>query len=187
MKKFAIVLLALLIAGSAFAAKEDNGVAIPSIGGIMEPSRDALISFTDFEGCGAVFSMVDPDPVTGSVNSAFGDFVMNEDGVDFNYANDLCVLVANVDLSVLMIQIGGFSDFGATYRFTWPIGNGTPAGPGGGDVDFGENIDITGYHLWLGNGYGSGGCNTWTGSINLYGDVVDNEETSFGAVKALFR
>ncbi len=187
MKKLVIVMLALLVAGSAFAEKVDDGIAIPRIGGIMVPARDAGISFTDFEGCGGVFSLVDPDPATGSVNAAFGDFMMNEDGVSANWANDLCLLVANDDLSVIMIQLGGFSDLGATYKFVWPIGGSSTAGPGGGDVDFGESIDITGYYVYLGNGYNSGGCNTWTGSITLFGDVVDTQDSTFGAVKALFR
>ena len=48
------------------------------------------------------------------------------------------------------------------------------------------DIDVTGYYIFLGNGYSGGGENSWTGTVTLYGSVVDNDVTSFGAVKALF-
>ena len=113
MKKLVIVLLALLVAGSAFAAKAPVGDVTPNMAGVMDPSRDALVSFTDFFALGLNFSLVDPDPAIGTVNAAFGDFEMLEDGTEFTYCADLTLLVANLDLSVVLLNIGGdFVDFG---------------------------------------------------------------------------
>ena len=44
MKKFALVLLALLVAGSAFAEKVPVGDVTPNIAGTLDPNRDALIA-----------------------------------------------------------------------------------------------------------------------------------------------
>jgi len=185
MKKLAIVLLALLVAGSAFAGKVDSNKA-PQLGTPMEMSREDVITFDGFAAAGFVFSLYSEVALEGALNGAFGDFVMNEEGVNWTYCDDFTVLVATADLSEVLVQIGGWSDTGAANRFAWPEGGSTAAGPGGGLVEFGMDIDVTGYYIFLGNGYSGGGENSWTGTVTLYGSVVDNDVTSFGAVKALF-
>ncbi len=114
-------------------------------------------------------------PLEGNITGFIGDFVLNEDGEGFTWADDLSVVVATADLSEILIQMGGYSDFGATYRFIWPDGASGDAGTeAGGAVSTGVlgGIDVTGYYLWLGNGYASGGNGNWTGSITIEGTVT---------------
>jgi|SaaInl4_150m_RNA_FD_contig_41_98112_length_621_multi_5_in_0_out_0_1 hypothetical protein len=185
MKKLAIVLLALLVAGSAFAGKVDSNGTL-KLNAPMEMNREATLTFDALAASGFVFSLYSEDDLAGNITGAFGDFVMNEAGVDWNYCDDFTVIVATLDLSEVILQVGGWDDTGAANRFGWPEGGSSDPGPGGGLVEFGLDIDVTGYYLFLGNGYASGGENTWTGTITLYGSIVDNDATSFGAVKALF-
>lgn len=127
--------------------------------------------FENFQAAGTQFSMTDMNALAGSLDSANGDFIMNF-GENFTWADDLTVLIANEDLSELHVQIGGFSDFGAANRFVWPTGaSGDPGTAGGGLVETG-GIDVSGYFLWIGNGYASGGTGDWSGSITLGGSLV---------------
>jgi hypothetical protein len=190
MKKYAIVLLVLLMAGSAIAAEKivDPSITPQLVGAMDNPMREVMLEFTDFTAAGADFYQQDADPLTGAFSGAIGDFVLVQDGVSFTYCDDLCVLIANADLSELLVQMGGFSDFGAANRFGWPEGGSSAGGTvGGGSVDFGGDIDVTGYYLFLGNGYGSGGDGVWTGSIQMLGTVVANEDVTMDSIKALYR
>lgn len=97
-----------------------------------------------------------------------GDFILNF-GESFTWADDLTIMIASEDMSSLHMQIGGYTDFGASYRFTWPTGaSGDPGTHGGGTIDIG-GIDCSGYYVWMGNGYSSGGDGNWTGDIYLEG------------------
>ena len=147
-----------------------GAVAAASLAGVA--SADISLDFENFIAAGANFNMMSDangDTLDGSITDAVGDFVLNS-GENFTWADDLCVMIANEDLSELYMQIGGYSDFGAAYRYTWPTGASGDAGTAGGGVAMaGENIDVSGYKLWLGNGYASGGNGDWTGSIDLAG------------------
>jgi hypothetical protein len=149
-----------------------GAVAAASLAGAA--SADINLTFDNFIAAGAQFSMTDDgagnSDLAGTVDSALGAFTLNS-GENFTWADDLCVMIANDDLSELHMQIGGYSDFGATHRFVWPTGaSGDPGTAAGGTVDIG-GIDVTGYKLWLGNGYGSGGDGDWSGGIDLVGSV----------------
>ena len=148
-----------------------GAVAAASIAGAA--SADISITFENFIAPGAQFEMLgdeNGDVLSGSIESAVGDFVMNTAGEDFTWCDDLTVMIANDDLSDLYMQIGGYSDFGAAYRFTWPTGASGDAGTVGGGIAIeGESIDVSGYRLWLGNGYASGGNGDWSGAIDLGG------------------
>jgi len=190
MKKLMFTLLVLLMATTAFGSgKIDSGdTPLRLIEPIDLISREVPLSFTEFTAAGASVSLVDAEVLFGSFSGALGDFVLVEDGIDYTYCDDLMVLVANADLTDLLLQVGGFSSFGATHRFGWPLGGSSAAGTvGGGNVDFGGDIDVSGYFLWLGNGYGGGGDGVWTGTIDLLGNAVGNEQLTLGAVKALYR
>jgi MYXO-CTERM domain-containing protein len=73
-----------------------------------------------------------------------------------------------------LLQVGGFSNLGATQRLFWA--NGGSSAPGTTVIDSvavnaisfsGTSADAT---IWLGNGYGASGTSgTWTGSITLIG------------------
>ena len=133
---------------------------------------DIAINFDGFTASGANAFFVGETTLTGSLDSVIGAFTLDEDGANFTWADDLMVLVANDDFSDILVQAGGYSDFGATYRGTWEFGASGDAGTsGGGTIDFGTSIDVTGYYLYLGNGYGGGGPGVWTGSIDLIGSI----------------
>jgi MYXO-CTERM domain-containing protein len=145
-----------------------GAVAAASLAGAA--SADINLTFENFIAAGTQFSPASMDTLSGSIDSALGAFTLNS-GENFTWADDLTVMIANDDLSELHMQIGGYSDFGATHRFTWPTGaSGDPGTAAGGTVDIG-GIDVTGYKLWLGNGYASGGPGDWTGAIDLVGSV----------------
>ena len=108
----------------------------------------------------------------GSLDDAFGDFILNEEGQDFTWCDDLSVLIADATLTDVYAQIGGYSDTGALYRFGWPSGASGAAGTeGGGFVDIGGLV-VDGYKLYLGNGYAGGGEGNWSGSIDLGGSIT---------------
>lgn len=125
----------------------------------------------DFDGIqfgGAEFGLVEEE-IQGTLSNAFGDFILDEDGLDFTWADDLTILVANDDLTDILVQIGGFSDFAAGIKYSWPTGKAGAAGTvGGGDIPI-DPIDVSGYALWIGNGYAQGGLGVWSGEIQLSG------------------
>lgn len=121
---------------------------------------------------GEFFLQEDGNQLTGVLESASGDFMLYADGADWTWCDDLTVLIANADRSSVLVQIGGYSDLGAMHRFTWPAGaNGVNGTVGGGLVVTGS-IDVTGYYLFLGNGYLSGGPGYWEGAIALEGSIA---------------
>ena len=137
-------------------------------------SADLNMTLDGFTAAGAQFGMYQSyalDADHGFLESVNGDFMLDADGENWTWCDDLCVLIANEDLSDLHVQIGGYSDFGATNRFTWEFGSSGDAGTaGGGNIDVG-GIDCTGYYVWIGNGYSSGGAGTWSGGIDLIGTI----------------
>ncbi len=135
-------------------------------------NADISLDFTNFTASGASLYPTDYATLTGSLDSIFGDFTLVQDGQGYTWADDLTVLIANEDFSDILVQAGGFSDFGATYRGEWEFGASGNAGTmSGGTISFGTSIDVTGYYLYLGNGYVSGGFGVWTGSVDLFGSI----------------
>ena len=134
-------------------------------------SADIDLIFENFQAAGSQVALTDENFVAGSLDTVSGDFMLNADGENFTWCDDLCVMIANEDLSELFIQIGGYSDYGATHRFSWETGSSGDAGTvGGGNIDIG-GLDCTGYYVWLGNGYGGGGVGDWSGAIDLQGSI----------------
>lgn len=132
---------------------------------------DIDLSFTDFEAVGANYVQYAPNTLEGTLNAFDGEFVLTEDGLNFTYADDFSILIANADLTDILVQMGGYSNFGADNYFTWTSGGSSAAGTqGGGFIDAGP-IDVTGYYVWIGNGYGGGGAGIWTGTVDMIGDV----------------
>lgn len=127
--------------------------------------------FEEFTATGGQFDQINSLSLEGSLESADGDFVLTEEGENFTWADDLTVLVANGDLTDVLVQIGGYTDQGAAYRYAWPTGaNGAAGTWGGGHIDT-DVIDVSGYYLFLGNGYTPGGNGIWTGEISLGGSI----------------
>ena len=136
---------------------------------------DVDLSFENFVAGGAQFALQDENPLVGNIDSFTGSFMLDLDGEGFTWADDLTVLIASIDLTEILVQMGGYSDFGASYKFNWTEGaSGTAGTQAGGSIDTGVlgGINATGYYVWLGNGYGGGGDGTWTGNISINGTVV---------------
>ncbi|MCP4290942.1 MAG: hypothetical protein GY780_03795 [bacterium] len=188
MKKLILVLMAVLIAGTAFAAKVE-GPGTAKLIATEISDRDDEVCFS-FEGEGADVVLVS-GPLSGSIYEVAADFTMLLEGVNFTWASDFMVIFANEDLSEIYGQIGGYSDFGATvFSITgWNgAGNAGAAGtPVVSTVDLGGSHDITGMYMFIGNGYASGGNNIWEGCVNFHGDAVGTVDTNFGSMKAMFR
>ena len=118
------------------------------------------------------FYQSDLGELTGVLDSADGDFMLDEAGEGYTWADDLTVLIATEDMTNILIQLGGYTDQGAANRFGWPYGASGNAGDlGGGYVDIG-GIDVTGFYMFLGNGYNSGGDGVWSGVIILNGSIA---------------
>jgi hypothetical protein len=179
--------LCLLLATTAIAGRIP-GDAVPKPYGAMAEKASSF-TFENFTMAGSYFALVDPDPVVGVIEGVNGLFTLVDDGLNWTYCSDLCVLFANADLSAIYLQIGGFSTYADSInKYNWPNGDSDVAGTqGGGTVMLNAPMDVSGMYMWLGNGYGSGGDGVWTGQIDLLGSVVDNDNSSWGEVKALFR
>ena len=127
---------------------------------------DITLDFEDFVASGAQFT--DYGEVTGTLTAIEADFTMVAPGENFTWANDLTVLVAAADLSVIDMQAGGYSDFGAPNRYEYGTGASGDAGTIVAESIVTNGESLSG-NLWLGNGYAGGGNGTWTGSITLVG------------------
>ena len=135
-------------------------------------AAEITIEFENFIAAGANAFPTSENALTGEVTGAFGDFILNADGENFTWADDLMVLIANEDFSDILVQMGGYSDFGAAYRGTWEFGASGDAGTAaGGTIDRGASVDVSGYTMYLGNGYAGGGNGDWSGLITVNGSV----------------
>lgn len=139
-------------------------------------SADVTVTFTNQTWTGFNFT---------DLTAAYGGFTGTLTGVSvnatlnastsFTYADDLCVYVDIAPLGTGgLLQVGGFSNLGASQRLGWA--NGGSSAPGTTVIDsksvnpivFGGSAADA--KIWLGNGYGAAGTSgTWTGSITLIG------------------
>ncbi len=188
MKKLILVLMAILIAGSAFAAKIE-GPATAKIQGTELSNRDDQVCFS-FEGEGSDVVLVS-GPLSGSIYELVADFTMMLEGTSYTWASDFMVIFANADLSEVYGQVGGYSDYGATVFSLTGWGGAGDAGDAGTNlvatIDLGGSQDITGMYMFIGNGYGGGGNNIWEGCINFNGSAVGNDDTNLSSIKAMYR
>jgi hypothetical protein len=139
-------------------------------------SADVTVTFTNQTWTGFNFT---------DLSAIYGGFTGTLTGVSVNatlnastsstYADDLCVYVDIAPLGTGgLLQVGGFSNLGASQRLSWA--NGGASAPGTTVIDsksvnpivFGGSAADA--KIWLGNGYGAAGTSgTWTGSITLIG------------------
>ena len=137
-------------------------------------SADVIVSFTNFTATGFQFSQIAaPGAVVGSLTGVSVNATLNA-STAFTYADDLCVYVDEIPLSLNgLAQIGGYSELGAAQRYFWPSGGSDALGTVvSGQVMFTSAIDmaIPNLSIWLGNGYGAAGTSgTWTGTVTLHG------------------
>ena len=128
---------------------------------------DITLDFTEFTASGAQY--IDQGEVSGTLTAIIADFEMVAPGENFTWANDLSVLVASTDFSVIDLQVGGFSDFGAANRYEYSGGGSGDAGTVVSEtITIDPGLALSG-NLFLGNGYAGGGNGVWTGTITLVG------------------
>ena len=138
-------------------------------------SADVTVTFTNQTWTGFNFT---------DLTAAYGGFTGTLTGVsvnatlnastNFTYADDLCVYVDVAPLGTGgLLQVGGFSNLGATQRLSWANGGFSTPGTTVIDSKSVNPIVFGGLgqpNIWVGNGYGASGTSgTWTGSITLIG------------------
>jgi hypothetical protein len=134
-------------------------------------------NFTGITYAGFYFSQLTglgADTVYGTLTSVSIDATLDASGY-YTWANDLTIYVTPAGLAGGgLLQVGGFSDTGATEQHIWA--NGADSAPGTMVVDtvaLTTPISFAGAagdpRIWLGNGFASGTESTWTGSITLTG------------------
>lgn len=141
-------------------------------------SADINLNFQEVSHFQGNFEPQFDAPLVGQIDTIVGDFQLDE-GENFTYADDLTILIANESLTEILFQVGGYTSYANIVspdtnlgHFFWEFGAGAaPGTSGGGIVDVG-GIDVTGWYLYLGHGYGLGGEGFWSGSIDLQGSVV---------------
>ena len=137
-------------------------------------SADFVITLNNFAANGFQFSQaVAPGALTGTLTGVSVNASLLS-STAFTYADDLCVYVDVLPLSLNgLLQGGGYSDLGAQQRYFWPSGASDAIGTVvAGDVVFTGGIDMATPNIavWVGNGYGAAGtAGTWSGTITLHG------------------
>jgi hypothetical protein len=146
------------------------GVAACAITAVA--SADVTYDFAAFTAAGGEFTEIfAAGTLTGTLTAVGIDVVLVGAGGNFTWADDLTIAVGP---DPLLLQAGGFSNYGALERISWSNGgsgdDGTPC------VDtqaLATPIDMASEAVLLGNGYNSGGATTWAGFITLFGvDIV---------------
>jgi len=151
-----------------------SGIAAASL--VSFASADVTVTFTNQTWTGFNFSDLTAQfgGFTGTLTGVSVNATLNA-STNYTYADDLCVYVDPAPLSTGgLLQVGGYSNLGATQRLSWA--NGGSSAPGSTVIDSksvnaivfsGSGTDPI---IWLGNGYGASGTSgTWTGSITLIG------------------
>lgn len=151
-----------------------SGIAAASL--VSFASADVTVTFTNQTWTG--FNFTDLTAVYGGFSGTLTGVSVNATlnaSTNYTYADDLCVYVDAAPLSTGgLLQVGGFSNLGATQKLTWA--NGASSAPGTTVIDA-KSVNAIVFSgsptdpiIWLGNGYGASGTSgTWTGSITLIG------------------
>jgi MYXO-CTERM domain-containing protein len=151
-----------------------SGIAAASL--VSFASADVTISFANQTWTGGQFNDMTAlyGGFVGTLTGVSVNAILN-DATNYTYADDLCVYVDPAPLSTGgLLQVGGYSNFGATQKVTW--GTGGSSAPGttliasksvNPIVFSGSASDPI---IWLGNGFAAAGTSgTWTGTITLIG------------------
>jgi len=112
------------------------GAVALAIGLAGSASADVTFTLTNQTYAGFSFSLAAaPGELTGALTGASINAVL-ENSIAYTYADDLCVYLDSGPLSVGgALQIGGFSNLGASQRYFWPTGGSSGLGTvAAGDV-----------------------------------------------------
>lgn len=135
-----------------------------------------LIEFNQLTLPGATFITVGQG-LSGELTSVVPDFVINaaEGGT---WASDFGVLFTTVELqpgvtidpATVALQVGGFTNYGASPRINWIGGTtGTPGTPVNEPIDIPTPLDVSGLFVSIGNAWTASTGGTWSGTIELVG------------------
>lgn len=151
------------------------GASLAAIVGSVA-TADVTYYFTNQTWAGWNFSTAFASgSLVGSLTGASVNATLNAQ-TNYTYADDLSIYVAGSPITLDgALQMGGYSNLGATQRYFWT--NGGSSAPGTTVIDTrafatalaftGTGTDLT---VYVGNGYGGGGTSgTFTGSITLHG------------------
>ena len=158
-------------------------ISVAAVGTATAGDPDFCYEFFGHEYSGGMFQVITMDPLDGTLNQVKGDFCLDVEAEQWTWCSDLTILIGNADLSYMHVQIGGYNDLGATYRYHWDGGDSGGAGTCVEEVvDLDPGIDVSGYYMHLGNGYNNGGPGQWSGLICLYGaGISDPPPDIYGA------
>jgi MYXO-CTERM domain-containing protein len=143
---------------------------------VSAASADVVVSFTNQTWTGFNFS--DLTAVYGGFSGTLTGVSVNATlnaSTNYTYADDLCVYVDPAPLSTGgLLQVGGFSNLGATQKVTWSNGGSDAPGTTVIDAKSVNPIVFSGSAadpiIWLGNGYSAASTSgTWSGTITLIG------------------
>jgi len=151
-----------------------SGIAAASL--VSFASANVTVTFTNQTWTGFNFSDLTAQfgGFTGTLTGVSVNATLNA-STNYTYADDLCVYVDPAPLSTGgLLQVGGYSNLGATQRLSWANGGSSAPGTTVIDAKSVNAIVFSGSAtdpiIWLGNGYGAAGTSgTWTGSITLVG------------------
>ena len=134
-----------------------------------------LIEFDSLTLSGGEFITVGND-LSGELLAVAADFVIDaaEGGT---WASDFGLLITTenieggaIDPSTVVLQVGGFSNFGEESRIPWGTGSsGAPGTPVETVVDIPVPLDMSGLYVSIGNAWATSTGGTWSGAIALNG------------------
>ncbi|AXJ02235.1 Por secretion system C-terminal sorting domain-containing protein [Cyclonatronum proteinivorum] len=151
----------------------DDRIEAAHQGIILTDEPSVTIPFENLTATGGEFFDVTGDGFTNELTAVRADFVINQAGGQ-TWASDLALLITNGDEispSTVVLQVGGFSDFGPSgTRIPWGTGNtGAPNTPVQTTIAIPTPLLVDDLTVWIGHGWGNGSSSTWSGEIEMIG------------------
>ncbi len=139
---------------------------------LQSDGSNAVIEFEDITAAGGEFFDVTGDGFNGELTAVTADFQIDSNGGS-TWASDFAILFTEGDeitTEAVVLQVGGFTNFGASPRLPWGTGNsGAPGTTVQTTIDIPTPLVVDELNVWIGNGWSTGSTNTWSGSIELVG------------------
>lgn len=141
--------------------------------GLQENGDGVIIEFDGLTSTGGQFVDITGDGYTGELTAVRADFVIDQAGGG-TWASDLALLFTteeNISSSSVVLQVGGFSDFGPSgTRVPWGTGgSGNPGTAVNTTVTIPTPLLVDDLFVWIGHGWSSGPSSTWSGLVELIG------------------
>ena len=132
-----------------------------------------LIEFESLSLSGSEFINVTANGYAGDLTAIAADFIL-ESNSGGSRASDFAVLVtteAAINSSTVVLQVGGFSNYGAPASLIpWGTGDfGADGTPVLTTISIPTPLSLENLYVWIGNGFDTGPASSWTGTIELIG------------------